>query len=193
MFNIAITPQCGFECDHCLASSGPNRKHPPKQRILDILEFLAGFDEDCDVSFNVVGGEPTRHPAFDEIIWSAARLCDENLRLVTNAEWIFDLEKTYEIIDSLRDAANIMPDYGEFWIVISNDQYHRCFTSEAQLKQAKDIIDEMSCGLKIECSLENYKYDRFVAPLGRGKIIAQNSQRFMEASPCCCCGVNGAE
>ncbi|MFE6185487.1 radical SAM protein [Streptomyces sp. NPDC056465] len=88
---LEITGRCQLACSHCYAESGPTQGHGSMtvddwKRILD----EAGAGETKTVQF--IGGEPTMHPAFAELVRHALDVglrvrVYSNLYLVRDAHW----------------------------------------------------------------------------------------------------------
>ncbi|MEM1334502.1 MAG: radical SAM protein, partial [Actinomycetota bacterium] len=70
---LEITSDCQLECDHCYAESGPGRGHgslDAEQWERALSEASAGGVEHVQV----IGGEPTSHPALPRLIAHALEL-----------------------------------------------------------------------------------------------------------------------
>lgn len=86
MANVLLTTTCNLSCDYCFARErmeGKPRQHMPVSDARKVIAFLkrSGYPV-----FRVLGGEPTLHPHFEDIIRFALQ---EGMRvdLLSNATW----------------------------------------------------------------------------------------------------------
>ncbi len=137
--NLWLTEQCNFKCKHCFYASSP--QSPKGYMSNDLLEEVKRFigilidDLQCNVSVNLVGGEPTLNlkefaRIFEQVmVW--CQIWDSRLefQMTTNGWWLNDPKWTLEFFTII---APYVPSDGmgvenNFAIRISDDQYHRPF------------------------------------------------------------------
>ena len=73
MPNIILTEYCNLNCSYCFANkmideSDINNKNISLEQLKTILLWLAPTASSSDFSFGLIGGEPTLHPQFKEIL-----------------------------------------------------------------------------------------------------------------------------
>lgn len=116
---VEITSSCNLHCPMCYASSGPGGRHlsfEEVKRAIDRLVEVEGRPEVLQLS----GGEPTLHPAFDDILEYACRQPIDVVMVNTNglrlardpnfarrvAHWRHRLQ-AYLQFDGFREATSI--------------------------------------------------------------------------------------
>ena len=70
---LEITSSCTLECAHCYADSGPNKGHG-KMQTKDWLSRLSEARELGATKVQFIGGEPTLHPDFCELVESSQKM-----------------------------------------------------------------------------------------------------------------------
>ena len=88
MANLMITTACNFRCPYCfgldLFGSGQVRHYMPMQLFGELLAWIdrAAMPE---MAVHLMGGEPTLHPSFGEMVEELARrLADEIASEIAN-------------------------------------------------------------------------------------------------------------
>lgn len=85
MPNILLTTRCNLACQYCFAQEKlvSSRMNMPIENVQRVIDFLKRSEFPI---FRVMGGEPTLHPRFNEIIQMAIQ---EGLRVdvLSNATW----------------------------------------------------------------------------------------------------------
>lgn len=85
MPNILLTTRCNLSCPYCFAQEKltSQRMDMPMENVLRVIDFLKRSKFPM---FRVMGGEPTLHPQFNEIIQTAI---DAGMRVdvLSNATW----------------------------------------------------------------------------------------------------------
>lgn len=88
---LEITGKCQLECTHCYAASGPNgtHGHMTKDSWARVIEDAADLGVN---SLQFIGGEPTLHPNFSELLRLAVERGIEvevfsNLVYITPSQW----------------------------------------------------------------------------------------------------------
>ena len=82
---LELTTRCNLHCRHCYADAGPAA---PAQGRMALDDWRAAIDEALDLGVRAVqfiGGEPTLHPHFRELLAHAARASLELIEVYTNA------------------------------------------------------------------------------------------------------------
>ncbi len=98
MPNILLTTRCNLSCRYCfaqekLASARANMSMKNVQRVIDFLK------RSNTPVFRVMGGEPTLHPQFNEIIQLAIS-AGMRVDVLSNATWSADTAALFERIPS---------------------------------------------------------------------------------------------
>jgi len=85
MPNILLTTRCNLACSYCFAQEklSSTRMNMPMEYVQKVIEFLKRSDFPI---FRVMGGEPTLHPQFDEIITTAIQ-AGLRVDVLSNATW----------------------------------------------------------------------------------------------------------
>lgn len=75
MANIAITKYCNLKCPYCFAEKmmEEEKQNIKIEMLLKILDWL----KDSDERIGIIGGEPTLHPNFGEILKIINNYCEE--------------------------------------------------------------------------------------------------------------------
>jgi len=85
MPNVLLTTRCNLSCKYCFAQEKltGQRMHMPLENVREVIAFLKRSQYPI---FRVMGGEPTLHPQFTEILRMAL---DEGMRVdvLSNATW----------------------------------------------------------------------------------------------------------
>ncbi|MGA2152026.1 MAG: radical SAM protein, partial [Geobacteraceae bacterium] len=85
MPNVLLTTRCNLSCKYCFAQEKltGKRMHMPMENVRQVIEFLKRSEYPI---FRVMGGEPTLHPNFIEIIHMSLA---EGMRVdvLSNATW----------------------------------------------------------------------------------------------------------
>jgi MoaA/NifB/PqqE/SkfB family radical SAM enzyme len=85
MPNILLTTRCNLSCKYCFAQEklSSTRMNMPMENVQRVIDFLKRSDFPI---FRVMGGEPTLHPQFDEIIEMAIHT-GLRVDVLSNATW----------------------------------------------------------------------------------------------------------
>lgn len=82
---LEITNRCNLNCRHCYAESGP---HEPAVGRLELNDWYGIMDQlravGCD-AVQFIGGEPTLHPHFGELVAYADQAGFQSIEVYTNA------------------------------------------------------------------------------------------------------------
>ena len=86
--SIRILHRCVFRCPSCSTFSGPDRRglisSEDFRRVIDCLAV-----EDFRGQLNISGGEPTLHPALEEMLrYASQRLEKARIAIFTNGYWV---------------------------------------------------------------------------------------------------------
>jgi hypothetical protein len=86
MANVLLTTGCNLACPYCFANEkmGPSRRR--HMTLADVDKLLAFFRRSDYQLFRVMGGEPTLHPDFAEIL-RRALAADMRVDVLSNATW----------------------------------------------------------------------------------------------------------
>jgi radical SAM protein with 4Fe4S-binding SPASM domain len=98
MPNILLTTRCNLSCRYCFAQEklSSTRLNMPLENVRRVIEFLKRSEFPI---FRVMGGEPTLHPQFNEIVQLAI---DAKMRVdvLSNATWSESTAALFERIPS---------------------------------------------------------------------------------------------
>jgi MoaA/NifB/PqqE/SkfB family radical SAM enzyme len=83
---LFLTERCNLACGHCYVSSGPTRT--PSMPIETVRKALDVFGAAGADDFRLIGGEPTIHPHYKEIIRNIVQR-GNRVRLVSNGKQLF--------------------------------------------------------------------------------------------------------
>lgn len=176
MANIAIVNYCNLKCPYCFADDMIHQKN--KAMTLEdyqkILEFISRTPKN---HIGIIGGEPTLHPDFKEILKETNRYCREvntGATLFTNG---IELEQ-------------YLPYIGERIGLLINCNSPEYQPSEAVAKQRKtlDHLYELSwfdnkatCGCNIHPGVEDYSFiwelvDAYHLPGLRVSVVSPAAQ-----------------
>lgn len=176
MPNIAVTNYCNLKCPYCFADDMIQEKSISitMEDFCRILEWVSRTPKN---HVGIIGGEPTLHPQFDEILKETNRYCKEcntGATLFTNG---IELEKWMPLIG---DRIGIL-------INCNGPQYQ---SEEVFAKQRKtlDHLAELSwfdrkanCGYNIHLGQEDYSFiwdivDRYKLDHLRTSVVSPAAQ-----------------
>jgi MoaA/NifB/PqqE/SkfB family radical SAM enzyme len=81
---LEITEKCNLQCIHCYAGSGPHGRLEGDMHLNDWLRVLdEAYELGCR-SIQFIGGEPTLHPHFKEILRYAGKKSFDSIEVFTN-------------------------------------------------------------------------------------------------------------
>lgn len=85
MPNILLTTRCNLSCKYCFAQEklSSSRMNMPMENVQRVIDFLKRSEFPI---FRVMGGEPTLHPQFNEIIQTAIA-AGMRVDVLSNATW----------------------------------------------------------------------------------------------------------
>ena len=136
MPNIAITTYCNLKCPYCFADDMICEQHEniSIDQFKHILQWISRSPEN---HIGIIGGEPTIHPHFDEIMTEVNRYCRElgtECTLFTNGiyldKWLHCIGNSTFILINCNAPENMSPEqYTKFWDTITHlrdlDWFHR--------------------------------------------------------------------
>lgn len=96
---LEITEKCNLLCSHCYADSGP---HQSMEGAMTKALWLRIIDEAADLGVNglqFIGGEPTIHPHFKELLARAASKGIRDIEVYTNAT-----RMSNEVVSELKNC-----------------------------------------------------------------------------------------
>lgn len=153
MANVAIINYCNLKCPYCFADDMIQKKHSAMsvEDFRTALEFLSRGPKN---HVGIIGGEPTLHPDFKEILKEANKYCrevDTGATLFTNG---INLEQ-------------FLPDIGDRIGILINVNSPKFQPSESYAKMIKtlDHLHDLSwfdrkanCGCNIHPGLDDYSF-----------------------------------
>ncbi len=85
MPNILLTTRCNLSCKYCFAQEklSSSRMNMPMENVQRVIDFLKRSEFPI---FRVMGGEPTLHPQFNEIVQTAVA-AGMRVDVLSNATW----------------------------------------------------------------------------------------------------------
>lgn len=115
MPNIAITAHCNLHCPYCFAQQMFKEKSNTQNITLEqfdkILEWISPYYEKTHDRLGIIGGEPTLHPQFKEIMEKVSYFCYKYncpSILFTNG-----IELTDNLIKQIPDQMRILINYND--------------------------------------------------------------------------------
>ncbi|MEJ2330416.1 MAG: radical SAM protein [Gammaproteobacteria bacterium] len=101
MANVLLTTRCNLSCDYCFAKekmSGMPRQRMTVDDAAKVIDFLKRSDFG---QFRVMGGEPTLHPQFVDIVSLALR-AEMRVDVLSNATWREDCADFFRRVPPAR-------------------------------------------------------------------------------------------
>lgn len=86
MANVLLTTVCNLACPYCFANEKMGRSRRRHMSLDNVDKLLAFFKHSNYQLFRVMGGEPTLHPEFIEIL-RRALAADMRVDVLSNATW----------------------------------------------------------------------------------------------------------
>jgi hypothetical protein len=141
--NMLLTKRCNFACAHCMYWAGPKQSgaYMSAQDLEDITGFARAVVDQtgCDITVNIVGGEPTLNLAeFERCLYHVSALLADfpsgvQWHMTTNGWWLRS-PRTFGRFFSALMAARLL---GDITVRISESPYHQPFRGrEAPLLRA---------------------------------------------------------
>lgn len=98
MPNILLTTRCNLSCKYCFAQEklSSTRTNMPLENVQKVIDFLKRSEFPV---FRVMGGEPTLHPQFNEIVLLAIQ-AGMRVDVLSNATWSESTTALFERIPS---------------------------------------------------------------------------------------------
>lgn len=112
---VRITDFCNNQCDHCCFECSPKKKHFMNLETMKKINSTFADTKDCCYWFNVMGGEPTLHKNYTELI---EVLAGRHVRMVTNGWWIKTNLAKNRLLSFLKSTKAIMH------VGVSRDKFH---------------------------------------------------------------------
>ena len=112
---VRITDVCNNQCAHCCFSCSPKNKLYMEESVAQKINSFFVNTETTRWWFNVMGGEPTLHPHYEDVINSFGQ---RNIRLVTNGWWIKNPKATDRFVTFLKSSR------ASIHIGVSRDKFH---------------------------------------------------------------------
>ena len=172
MANIAITNICNLKCEYCFAE---DMIHEPSSSISledfdKILEFTSRTSNNY---IGIIGGEPTLHPHFDEIIKRVNLYCRENN---TNATLFSNGIELKKYIPLLSERIGLLincnsPDK------MSTEQYSKLISTLDEMYELSMFDTRVTCGCNVHPGCDNYYWiweivDKYNLPHIRCSVVS---------------------
>lgn len=138
--NLLLTRRCNFACAHCMYASSP--RMPVDYMSFDDIEQIIAFgksvqeyievfqDSSVNLTFNVVGGEPTLDLDRFEAIMQQLETANVMLDMTSNGWWLFEATALRRVIRALRPVLDTT--LGS--LRISSSPWHDKFRTEQQAR-----------------------------------------------------------
>ena len=108
MANVLITSRCNLRCEYCFAQARLQDRRNQVMAMEDVRKVIAFLKKSDHPNFRAMGGEPTMHPDFPEIVETTLQ---EGLHLdvLSNATWPETCNRLFNRIspDNLSFLLNI--------------------------------------------------------------------------------------
>lgn len=165
--NILLTLKCNYRCGHCMFSCTGRGKHMGD----DVFKQVCYIQSQVQTAPNIIGGEPTLAPEFDEKIITLAESANSDcIRVVTNG-WFYSSGRVRRKFLKMVERLLSINDYISVDVRVSNDCFHREFWRYPD--QATKVANWLRSGPESERLFLDDRNDdnRFypVQPFGRGK------------------------
>ncbi len=172
MANIILTNVCNLQCEYCFASSllKQENKYIQPESFYTILSFLS---QSGSHRVGLIGGEPTIHPNFSQILEETNKFCKKtNSTAIIFSNGIF-LEPFLDFLGMTDVLINCnSPDS------MGKRNYQRLIST---LNKAQKLhllsTDQIRCGCNIHLNQDNYNYfweivDTFNLKIVRCSVVA---------------------
>ena len=126
---VRITNFCNNHCEHCCFECGPECDLFMSPDIMELINTRFADTKDVCYWFNVMGGEPTLHPNYENLIET---LAGRHVRFVTNGWWINNERAKNKFITFLKRTKAIMH------VGVSRDKFHPAGVGEKAFKYLMD-------------------------------------------------------
>lgn len=155
MANISIVNYCNLKCPYCFANDMivENNYTITTEELRKILMFCSKTMEPV----GIIGGEPTLHPHFEEVLMCFKEYgLLNNLKLITIFTNGIELEQYLDIEDFYKHFGILLninhPD------IMTNEQYNKTLKTLDKLKQDNAIDKAARIGYNLYPSRTNYQY-----------------------------------
>lgn len=155
MANIAINNYCNLKCDYCFANDMIKEvnKTMSLENYIKILKYLT--EQNCEEHIGIIGGEPTIHPQFKDILIETNQCANANkinFTLFTNG---IELEPYLSYIGS---NINILINCNDF-MKMSFEQVNKFRSTLHHIFQLGWIHNEkVICGCNLHLNEINYNW-----------------------------------
>lgn len=112
---VRITDFCNNTCDHCCFDCSPRNDNFMSLETMTCLSKVFKDTDKVCYWFNVMGGETTLHPKYEEMI---EVLAGRHVRFVTNGWWINNEKATARFLSFLKTTKALMH------VGVSRDKFH---------------------------------------------------------------------
>lgn len=164
--DILLTLKCNYRCGHCMFSCTDRGKHMGD----DVFKQVCYIQSQVQTAPNIIGGEPTLAPEFDEkIITLAESANSEYIRVVTNG-WFYSSGNVRRKFLKMVERLLSLDDHIQVSIHVSNDRFHREFWQYPD--QSTKVVNWLREIGEVRLYLDDYNADKKfypVQPFGRGK------------------------
>lgn len=153
MANIAIVNYCNLRCPYCFAEDMIQEEMNTisLDDFRKILEFISRTPKN---HIGIIGGEPTLHPQFEEIIKEVNKYChelDTGATLFTNG---IELKKFYPLLGD-RIGILINCNSPQFQ---KQEQYDKLIDTLDYLSEMSAFDRRVNCGCNIHLGLKDYSF-----------------------------------
>ncbi|MFI9204056.1 radical SAM protein [Streptomyces sp. NPDC053048] len=175
---LDLTRQCQLSCSHCYNESGPKGTHGTMTREdwISALDQAAGYGV-TDVQF--IGGEPTMHPDFSELVDHALTI---GLRVEVYSNLVHVPPKRWELFQ--RDGLSLATSYYS-----AKAEEHNARTgrrshgrTRANIRKAVQLGIPLRAGIVADSEQQITEARRDLESLGVKRIGADHVREFGRAS-----------
>jgi len=153
MANIAINNYCNLKCRYCFADDmiHEENKSISIENLRIILEFLARTPKN---HVGIIGGEPTLHPHFSEIMCEVNRYCRE---LNTNATLFTNGTNLEKYLPDIGDRVGLLINVNSPEVTPA-DEYRKTINVLEHLADLAWFDRRANIGCNIYPTVEDYSY-----------------------------------
>ena len=158
MPNIVITSYCNLHCPYCFAQQMMNEqeiKNITEEQLDKILNWLDPVAREKHLRIGLIGGEPTLHPDFVNIINKIGHFC--YLKQIDSFLFTNGIKLTKELLQEIPDNMDILLNYNHPNLMSEQD-FQQLNKNINLIYNLNWLDDKVTLGLNLYKELNNYQY-----------------------------------